>query len=92
MKYFDSIKEWQRIKNDYENSGLSVKEYCKLKNISRSSFYRNVSALKEININTSIERLSDKITIYINGNKVEFDPTIDDITLSRVIKTCCKLR
>ena len=92
MKYFDSIKEWQRIKNDYENSGLSVKEYCKLKNISRSSFYRNVSALKEINMNTSIERLPDKLTIYINGNKVEFDPTIDDITLSRVIMTCCKLR
>lgn len=92
MKYFDSIREWIRIKKDYENSGLSVREYCNLRGISKSSFYRNINSLKEIDMGTKIETLPDKITIYINGNKLEFDPTIDDKTLSRLIKTCSKVR
>ena len=92
MKYLDNLREWQRLKNDFENSGLTVKDYCDLKGLSKSTFYRNISALREINLNNSIERLPDKISVLINGNKVEFDPAIDDTTLARIIKTCAQFR
>ena len=89
MKYFDNLKEWKKVKFDFENSGLSVKKYCDLKGISKSTFYRNINALKDSNY-MNLNTYPDKIIIYINGNKVEFDPTIDDITLARIIKSYSK--
>ena len=90
MKYFNHVREWQKIIRDYENSGLSIREYCKLKGISKSTFYRNISLIKEINNELDIETYPNKITIYVNGNKIEFDPTIDDKTLARIIKIYSK--
>ena len=92
MKYLDNAKTWQRLKREFENSGLSVKDFCNSKGISKSTFYRNISALKELNINSDLERLANQVSVYINGNKVQFDPTIDDQTLGRIIKACTKIR
>ena len=92
MKYLDSMKQWQRIKREYENSGLTVKKYCELNGLSKATFYRHVGALKELNLNQDIERLVNLVSIYINGNKLQFDPTIDDQTLGRIIKACAKIK
>ena len=93
MKYIDTIKQWERVRIDFERSGLSVNEYCELNKINRATFYRNMKSLKElgtINHDFDINELPKSIIIYVNGNKLEIDPTLDNTTLGRIIKLCCK--
>ena len=47
LKRESDLSEWQQLSDDWEQSGLNQKEYCKRKGISRSSFSQSRSKLLE---------------------------------------------
>ena len=90
---------WEEIISEYESSGLSKAEFCRIKNINRKSFlngyYRYQKKLEQkessfvpVVVDNTVQPL---IRISINHIPLEFDPAIPDDGLKKVMKALVSL-
>ena len=80
MKY-----DWNKIVNDQQMSGLSVKDFCSQNNIILSSFYKNKKKIQELSTHNDIfmpveviDYNTSLISLNIDGHSLEFDPSLLD--------------
>ena len=80
MKY-----DWNKIVNDQQMSGLSVKDFCSQNNIILSSFYKNKKKIQELSTHNDIfmpveviDHNTSLISLNIDGHSLEFDPSLLD--------------
>jgi len=66
-----SLSEWQQLSDDWEQSGLNQKEYCKRKGISRSTFSQSRSKLLEQGLSNHCDKHSKSVA---NREEIHFIP------------------
>lgn len=82
--------DWRSLSKEQQDSGLSMSQFCLTKKIPYPTFRRNIANLqissesfKFIPIKLSNE---DQLHVTINGYAVSINKTVDDISLSRILK------
>ena len=92
-----TIKKWKKIIENYEDSGLTVVDYCEKTGVNRNTFqhrlkdFKNMeSTIREVNIVDEPIR-SSSVEVIINGIKIGIDSTVDESFLKRIIKACGNL-
>ena len=80
MKY-----DWSKIIVNQQNSGLSVKKYCKINKICVSSFYKAKNRLNNEDVEVKefiplevIDHCQSMISMNIDGHTIEFDSLLLD--------------
>lgn len=89
-----SDQEWLDIFQAQRNSGLSITQFCKDNTISEGVFYskRRQLVSSESFLPVIIEDVQPSmIKICINNIPVSFDSSIDDESLSRLVRICSRL-
>lgn len=84
--------DWPKLIEEQASSGMNMKNFCKQRNISYDLFKYHKYSLrdKEETANegflpVTTEKLN-KITFSLNGNTLSFDASIDQISLSKIVK------
>lgn len=83
--------DWQALLNEQKASGMNMKQFCEGKNISYSLFKNHKYALQRNScdhkgftpVTTSIPQV---VQFNLNGNVLCFDTSLDDVTISRIVK------
>jgi len=78
--------DWIHIINNQQNSGLSVREYCKLNHIAVSTFYKHKrkgidDSVDHHDVFSSVELVpsdDEHISLTIDGHTLVFDPSLLD--------------
>lgn len=93
--------EWMHIFADQESIELSVSQYCKLHGISDKAFYNAKSRYKwateepslvAVEVNDDIGSSNTAcIRFKLNGMRFEFNVSVPDKDIQRIIKICLSL-
>lgn len=93
--------EWMHIFADQESIELSVSQYCKLHGISDKAFYNAKSRYKwateepslvAVEVNDDIGSSNTGcIRSKLNGMRFEFNVSVPDKDIQRIIKICLSL-
>ena len=90
---------WEEIISEYESSGLTKSEFCRTKNMNRKSFHngyyryrkkqdQEVSLFAPVVVDNSAQPM---IRISVNHIPLEFDSSIPDDGLMKVMKSIMSL-
>lgn len=69
-------KDWNKIIEDQLESGLTVKEYCRVNKMSQSNFYRHKQEMSEDSDHTSVTMFTpvivenEIITFSLDGHQI----------------------
>ena len=92
-----TLKKWEKIIEDYEDSGLTIKEYCNKTGINSNSLRHRIQDVKEIpNQISEVVVVNEpcvpkSINLRINGIDLQFDQSLDASILKTIIKACGKM-
>lgn len=89
-----SDQEWLDIFQTQRDSGLSITQFCKDNTISEGVFYskRRQLVSSESFLPVVVEDISPSlVNVCINNIPVSFDSSIDDESLSRLVRICSRL-
>lgn len=82
--------DWRALSQEQQDSGLSISQFCLTKKIPYQTFRRNIANLQISNESFNFIPIElsneDKLHVTINGNAISINKTIDDISLSRILK------
>ena len=96
-----SKDQWQAIVDDFQNCGLTIKSFCKKRNISYASFVKwkqqltptmkkSTSALIKVTASTmkSEPRITSKIAFYLpSGRSITWGETVDPSYIAVVLRS-----
>lgn len=84
-KHYDY--DWETLIEQQERSGMNMKEFCKKHQLPYQAFKSHKNTLqKQTNGFIEAKAESDIITLFVNGNEIKIDSSVNDITLNRIIK------
>lgn len=93
--------DWMHIFADQESSELSISQYCKLHGISDKAFYNartrykktvEAPSLVAVEVNDDIGSSNTGcISFKLNGMRFEFNVSVPDKDIQRIIKICLSL-
>ena len=83
--------DWQALLDAQKESGMNMKRFCETKNIPYSLSKNHKYALQRelcnhkgfVPVKTTI---SQEVRFNLNGNLLCFDSSLDDTTISRIVK------
>lgn len=97
LKKESTIRKWEKIIEDYEESGLSVIEYCNKTGVNEHSLRHRIQDFKTIPNQISEVLVVDEpcvinsVNLIVNGIELQFDSSIDSSVLKTIIKACGNL-
>lgn len=84
-KHYDY--DWETLIEQQERSGMNMKAFCKEHQLPYQAFKSHKNTLqKQTNGFIEAKAESDIITLFVNGNEIKIDSSVNDITLNRIIK------
>lgn len=96
MKKSTLIK-WEKIIEEYEDSGLTAKEFCEKTGVNEHSLRHRIQDLKSVPNQISEVMIVDEpcvvdaVNLTINGIQLQFDSSLDESVLKTIIKVCGRM-
>ncbi len=84
--------DWSELIEEQASSGMNMKDFCKQRNISYDIFKYHKYSLRDKAESANKRFLpvstdaSDKITFSLNGNIISCDASLNQETLSKIVK------
>ena len=92
-----TLLKWEKIIEEYEDSGLTAKEFCDKTGVNANSLRHRIQDLKSVPNQISEIMIVDEpcvvdsVNLTINGIQLKFDPSLDESVLATIIKVCGKM-
>lgn len=84
-KHYDY--DWEALVEQQKRSGMNMKAFCKEHQLPYQTFKSHKNTLqKQVKGFIEAKAEPDIITLFVNGNEIKIDSSVNDITLNRIIK------
>lgn len=82
--------DWKALLEEQQNSGMNMKEFCKEKSLPYQTFKNHKYALESQASKDGFLPMkagtSKEVQFSLNGNVIRFDASLDDESVSRILK------